>query len=165
MKNYFTLAEFDSKLEPGSGARMNPIFLTKLNAGREIYGKKITINNGMRVNGDFERLVRAGYKPSRTSAHFIGRAADIRPTSGALQSWHEWLELLEAMWKAGFRRFGIMNGVLHVDDDPSKPSPTAWSYPVSAKATPQQRRHYLDIYSKVSLWLTQKRRELKSSKP
>lgn len=131
--SFFTSSEFDSPLEKGSGARMKKSTLAKLEKGRAIYGNKITVNSGFRVQADFNRLKAKGYQVSRTSSHFKGYAADIRDTRGmvtkdAKVNLQRFLSLCEAMWQAGFRRFGIMNGVVHVDDDPAKKSPALWSY-------------------------------------
>jgi hypothetical protein len=38
-----------------------------------------------------------------------------------------WKKLLDALWQAGFRRFGIMREAIHVDDDPARPA-TIWRY-------------------------------------
>lgn len=154
MASYFKPSEFDSRLEPGSGANMHKDFLSKLNKARELYGKPIQVTSGFRVRADYDRLKRQGFEVSMTSAHFIGRAADIRPASGVMDSWEEWEAFLEAMWDAGFRRFGIMANTLHVDDDPGKRAPATWRYNnTSAK-----------IYTKVINWLTNKRANLRVRK-
>jgi rhodanese-related sulfurtransferase len=154
MATYFKASEFDSRLQPGSGVNMNKEFLAKLNKGREIYGKPIAVTSGYRVRADYERLKKQGYEPSMTSAHFIGRAADIRPVHGVLDTWVEWLELLEAMWSGGFQRFGIMNNTLHVDDDPGKRSPATWRYANTNDV----------IYENVVKWVAEKRKGIKLKK-
>lgn len=152
MASYFKPSEFDSRLEPGSGKNMNPNFLEKLNAARELYGKPMQITSGFRVRADYERLKRQGYEVSMTSAHFIGRAVDVRPVSKVLDTWPEWEVFLNCFWEAGFRRFGIMANTLHVDDDATKRSPAAWQY----KNTDAK------IYAAVLAWMVQKRREVKA---
>lgn len=154
MKSYFTAKEFDSRLEPGSGAKMNPKFLEKLNAARELYGKPMQITSGYRTRADYDRLKKQGYEVSMASAHFIGRAVDIRPASGVLNTWAEWEAFLNCFWQAGFRRFGIMANTLHVDDDPTKRSHATWQY----KNTDAK------IYAAVLAWMVEKRRSTPSVK-
>jgi hypothetical protein len=89
-----------------------------------------------------------------TSAHFIGRAVDVRPVSGVLDTWPEWEVFLNCFWEAGFRRFGIMANTLHVDDDPAKRSPATWRYNNTSA----------DIYAKVLIWITNKRATIRVSK-
>lgn len=43
----------------------------------------ISVQSGVRVNGDYERLVKAGYNPSKTSDHFCGLQMLSKPTLGA----------------------------------------------------------------------------------
>ena len=154
MASYFKPSEFDSRLEPGSGARMHKDFLAKLNKARELYGKPMRINSGFRVRADYDRLKRQGFEVSMTSAHFVGRAVDIVPASGVLDTWTEWEAFLNCFWEAGFRRFGIMANTLHVDDDPTKRSPAIWSYSNTNR----------DIYTKVLIWITKKRANLRVRK-
>lgn len=123
---FFKYGEFDSPLEKGSGARMKKSTLTKLVKGREIYANPLRVTSGFRVQADFDRLVAKGYQPARNSAHFKGHAVDIVDLRGMTQA--RFLALCEAMWQAGFRRFGIMAGALHVDDDPTKATPAMWNY-------------------------------------
>ena len=154
MASFFKASEFDSRLEPGSGAKMHKDFLSKLNKARELYGKPIQVTSGFRVRADYDRLRRQGFEVSMTSAHFIGRAADVRPASGVMDTWGEWEAFLEAMWAAGFRRFGIMANTLHVDDDPSKRSPATWRY----------NNTNADIYAQVLAWMVRKKASLKNYK-
>ncbi|MBR6647147.1 MAG: hypothetical protein IKL09_06505, partial [Clostridia bacterium] len=49
-------------------------------------GKKsvsITITSGVRTQADYERLVKNGYNPSKTSDHFCGYQLTAKPTLGA----------------------------------------------------------------------------------
>ncbi len=143
----FKLSEFDSRLEPGSGKNMKQSTLKKLNIAREIFNDRITVTSGYRVHADYLRLKRQGYQVARNSSHFKGYAVDIRPTSGLLAlsdiqgrlSVEErkkresiqlaiWKKFFQALWDAGFRRFGIMRNTIHVDDDPDKFTPVMWKY-------------------------------------
>jgi hypothetical protein len=40
-------------------------------------GRPVTVTNAYRTPADFDRLVAAGFSPSRTSAHFDGLAVDF----------------------------------------------------------------------------------------
>jgi Uncharacterized protein conserved in bacteria len=115
---YFKYSEFDSPLEKGSGMRMKKSTLTKLIQAREAYGWPLRITSGFRVQADFERLKSKGYEVARNSSHFKGYAADLLDLRG--MTTERFVALCDAMWNAGFRRFGIMRGALHVDDDPTK---------------------------------------------
>lgn len=43
----------------------------------------ITINSGVRTQADYDRLVKSGYNPSKTSDHFCGLQLLCSPTLGA----------------------------------------------------------------------------------
>jgi hypothetical protein len=128
MLKYFTLSEFDSPDVPGSGGNMRASTLLKLDEARRIYGKPIRITSGFRTRAYGQILRERGYQVAITSAHFAGFAADLIPTEALNSDLTRWAELLDALWAAGFRRFGIMNQAIHVDDDPAKRSPALWNY-------------------------------------
>lgn len=147
---YFKLSEFDSKLEKGSGKNMKKSTLDKLEKAREIYGQKISINSAFRVEADYQRIKSQGFEIARNSSHFLGYAVDLRPTDFALGANSlNWMPLLNALWDAGFRRFGIMRGAIHVDDDPGKPSPAMWKY----------SNTHSSVWRIVSKWFEDKRRK------
>ena len=118
---YFTPAEFDSPDAPGSGARMKPSFISRLDSARAVAGVPFVITSGYRTPQHNEQV---GGIPD--SAHTRGRAADI-----SLQELRpeQQLAVITALHEAGFRRLGWSPGsFVHVDDDPSKPSPALWDY-------------------------------------
>ena len=115
---HFELSEFDSPDIPGSGERMNLGTLLKLDKMREIVGEAIDPSSGWRSKARNKKV--GGEK---NSAHLFGFAADLKCISVEFM-----LKLLEAAWKVGFRRFGIMNGAIHVDDDPTKVPNVMWDY-------------------------------------
>lgn len=119
---YFKTSEFDSPDWPGSGSRMCPVFLFALDAARGIYGKPMKITNGYRTKQYGQILLKRGYEVAKTSAHYVGAAADIACSDTDL------VEMLNACWAVGFRRFGIMGGAIHVDSDATKPRPAMWDY-------------------------------------
>lgn len=43
----------------------------------------ISINSGVRTEADYERLIKNGYNPSKTSDHFCGYQLQAKPTLGA----------------------------------------------------------------------------------
>ena len=119
---YFKLSEFDSPDLPGSGAKMCPVFLQALDKARGLYGKPMSVTNGYRTKAYGKILQARGHQVATKSAHYVGAAADIACPDTEL------IEMLNACWAAGFRRFGIMGGAIHVDSDATKPRPTMWDY-------------------------------------
>jgi len=119
---YFKLEEFNSPDLPGSGSQMCPVFLFALDHARELYGKPMKITNGFRTKEYGKLLQQRGYEVATKSAHYVGAAADIACSDVDL------IEMLNACWEVGFRRFGIMGGAIHVDSDATKPRPTMWDY-------------------------------------
>jgi len=115
---YFTLDEFDSPDEPGSGAQMQPEFLAKLDEARHIAGVPFRINSGYRTEAANKR---AGGVSG--SSHLTGWAADIQATT----SNRRYL-ILSALIRVGFRRIGIADTFIHVDMDPDKPQNITWLY-------------------------------------
>jgi hypothetical protein len=118
---YFKPAEFDCPDMPGSGAKMQPAFLTLLDKARDIAGIIFRITSGYRTQSYAKKLRAKGYEVARSSSHFTGWAADIACTDAQLPI------MLKALYAAGFRRFGIMKDAIHVDNDPSKPA-AVWKY-------------------------------------
>lgn len=115
---YFTYAEFDSEGVPGSGRNMQKAFLTLLDKARDIADIPFRINSGYRTP---EHNAEVGGVSD--SAHTRGYAADI-----AYHSLENRDSMLSALYAVGFRRFGIAQSYIHVDNDPSKPSPAVWGY-------------------------------------
>lgn len=114
---YFTLSEFDSPDLPGSGAKMSPKFLQKLDAMRPEVGPMI-INSGYRTPAHNKAV--GGVEGS---AHTKGFAADVKATTTK-----EKLRIALAAVKQGINRIGFGNGFVHLDIDPTKPQNAAWGY-------------------------------------
>jgi hypothetical protein len=123
----FSVAEFDSQGEPGTGKNMRVSTLIKLEAARELYGKPVKIRHGFRTVKAAERIRRSYPGAVKNSAHEGGYAVDLCPAS-EFKTIEDWLVFLEALWNAGFRRFGIMQNTIHTDDDPKRASPAIWNY-------------------------------------
>ena len=92
---YFTLDEFDSPDEPGSGAKMDPRFLEMLDEARHLASVPFHINSGYRSE---EANRRAGGVPG--SSHRLGLAADIRATSSNRRYYVELIFIAAAAIKA-----------------------------------------------------------------
>ena len=140
---HFSTNEFDAQGEPGTGKHMRVSTLLKLDAAREIYGKPITIRHGFRTVKAAERIRRSYPGAVKNSAHENGYAVDLAPTAG-FRTLEDWLVFLEALWDAGFRRFGIMANTIHTGDDPKRTSPAIWEYSSTSPNVWAVCRHWLD---------------------
>lgn len=116
---YFKLSEFDSPDAPGSGSKMQGSTLKMLDKARGIAGVAFKINSGYRTKAHNASLANS----VANSSHLYGLAADIACTSETKEI------ILKALYQAGFRRFGIGNSFIHVDNDSSKPQNAVWGYP------------------------------------
>ena len=116
---YFSYEEFDSPDLPNSGlANMDKDFLKKLDRAREIAKIPFKINSGYRTDDHNKKV---GGKIN--SSHRFGYAADI-----AIRNSRERHDILTALQAAGFNRFGIASGFIHVDNDPQKTPNVLWTY-------------------------------------
>ena len=120
---YFKLSEFDSPDEVGSGSNMDATFLEMLDDARGWAGIPFKITSGFRTpsHNAYVGGVQAGLK-SKGSSHLFGYAADIACNNSADRE-----IILAAVIEAGFRRIGIANTFIHVDNDPDK-NPAVWLY-------------------------------------
>ncbi len=118
MYKYFTLDEFDSPDEKGSGSNMNKEFMQLLDLARGIAGISFKINSGYRTAA---RNKKAGGVSG--SSHLKGLAADI-----AVNNSKERYIILQALLKAGFNRIGVSRSFIHVDLDKTKASCVIWTY-------------------------------------
>jgi len=114
----FDLEEFDSPDLPGSGAMMNFELLQKLSRIREAYGKPMKITSGYRTKAHNNSLKHS----AKNSSHLYGFAVDISCPDDA-----DMIRLLELAFNEKIVRFGIMNGAIHIDNDPTKPK-SLWGY-------------------------------------
>ena len=102
--------------------KMSRLFLDRLEALREEYGKPIRISSGFR---DFTHPVEAK-KASKSGYHTQGRACDLLVG-------YDGYRLLELAIKHGFTGLGcnfrgsVESRYLHVDDRDDDP-PAVWSY-------------------------------------
>jgi zinc D-Ala-D-Ala carboxypeptidase len=119
---YFKTHEFDSPDLRGSGINMKIDFLRMLDEARHIAGIPFVINSGYRTREHTERLIKRGLQASRNSSHHTGKAADIAVTAQTR------MKIIDACIQAGFRRIGVANSFIHVDNDSEKVNPAAWGY-------------------------------------
>jgi len=115
---YFRSHEFASPDLPGSGDHMQIEFIEKLVQARRMANMPFKITSGYRTPEHNKKV--GGVK---NSAHTKGLAADIRTRNG-----RERYVILNALMKAGFKRFGIAKRFIHVDLDKSKREMTTWLY-------------------------------------
>lgn len=125
MSKFFTPVEFDSPDVPGSGENMQSSTVRMLNQAREMTE---------RVDGDIYFSITSGYRTPEhneavggvpNSAHTRGHAADIDI------SWMTPAQVAASMMAlagVGFRRIGLADNFIHVDNDPQKPTPATWDY-------------------------------------
>ena len=125
--NYFSL-ETDPMLACPCCGQINidPGFLSKIDEARGDAGVPFHINSGCRCVGHDRSLhmgeVAAGAY-NATSSHIKGLALDIRAKSDEAR-----YRIVKSLLKCGFRRMGIANTFIHVDDDPDKPQDVCWLY-------------------------------------
>lgn len=120
---HFVPAEFDSPDAPGSGQNMRFAFLKKLDTVRDIAGIRLDVDSGFRTpkhNAD------VGGEPG--SEHLVGGAADIR----AIASRTRFL-ILNAALCVGFKRIGIGDTFVHLDDSTTLDQQVVWLYPAGTK--------------------------------
>ena len=115
---YFTITEFDSPDEVGSGYRMNKDFIRRLDTARGIAGIPFKINSGYRTAAHNTKVGgRVG------SSHKKGLAADI----GYYGSRERYL-ILNALMQVGINRIGIAKTFIHCDVDKNKDEEVIWLY-------------------------------------
>ena len=115
----FSASEFACKCGCGGGGEsIQPSFVALLQRAREIAGVPFVVTSGLRC---VEHNRRVGGVDS--SAHVNGWAADVACRDSALRG-----RIVAACFEAGFRRVGAASAFVHVDNDPTKPSPMMWVY-------------------------------------
>lgn len=116
---FFTLSEFDSPDEPGSGAKhMSRSFIKLLDKARSIANVPFKINSGYRSRAHNTRV-----GSRETSSHRTGLAADIHCPDNRTR-----FLMIEALRKVGFKRIGIGRTFIHVDLDKTKSQNVIWHY-------------------------------------
>ncbi len=111
----------DYELECNCGCglmNMNLLTMEKAERARIIAGIPFGVNSGSRCKT--HNKLEGG---SDKSSHLEGYALDIAITSSRAR-----FKTLKALMTVGFTRFGIGDGFIHVDDDPSKSYDVMWTY-------------------------------------
>jgi hypothetical protein len=94
-------------------------FVKKLDAVRDIAGIRLDVDSGFRTP---QRNAAVGGEPG--SAHLTGEAADIRAISSRTR-----FLVLNAAYCVGFKRIGIGDTFIHLDDSTSLVQKVVWLYP------------------------------------
>jgi zinc D-Ala-D-Ala carboxypeptidase len=125
MMEYFKLSEFDQKGLPGSGSKMNPAFLCKVDKLRGNCGFAFVISSGYRSPEYNMQVSETGGE----GPHTTGRAVDI------LCNAQQCFIIVREAIKLGFNGIGISQKgtkrFVHLDDLTAAdgyPRPVIWSY-------------------------------------
>jgi uncharacterized protein YcbK (DUF882 family) len=117
---HFTLSEFDSPDEIGSGDNMCLSFLSKLDQAREVAGIPFKVNSGYRTPAHNTKV---GGVKSSSHMNIPCNAVDIH-VKGSVERY----KILEAAIIVGFNRIGIGKNFIHLDTDESKSQEIVWHY-------------------------------------
>lgn len=118
MGKYFTEKEFKNCSPSCSINDMDKEFMDKLDILREKAGIPLVITSAYRSKEWDLSKGRSG-----NGAHTKGVAVDIRCNNS-----HNRFLILKAALEIGFKRIGIANTFIHVDDDSSLPQEVIWGY-------------------------------------
>lgn len=124
LSNRYDLSIFDSPDKDGSGKQMDKQFLSMLKKAEKYAGFKFVYNSAFRTYSHNKSV--GGVSDS---AHTKGLAVDIKVNSIKQRD-----IVVKAAKKAGFKRFGIANSFVHLDNDLTKPLYVAWGYPKGIEA-------------------------------
>ena len=117
---YFTLSEFDSPDEPGSGSKMDKKFLEQLDYARGNAGIPFKINSGYRSKKWNQKC---GGRVGSSHTGKVGYAADIYCVGSRNRSL-----IIKALMDVGITRFGIAKTFIHCDVDKQKDQDVIWLY-------------------------------------
>jgi hypothetical protein len=118
MGKYFSDKEFKNCSPSCSINDMDKEFMDKLDILREKAGIPLVITSAYRSREWDLSKGRSG-----NGAHTKGVAVDIRCNNS-----HNRFLILKACLEIGFKRIGIANTFIHVDDDSSLPQEVIWGY-------------------------------------
>ena len=116
---HFTLSEFDSPDQIGSGSNMDHKFLEKLDYARGNAGIPFKINSGYRTEYWNDKVIKARIG----SSHKLGLAADIDCRGSRDRAL-----IITALLEVGISRIGIGNTFIHCDVDNKKDQDVFWLY-------------------------------------
>lgn len=115
---YFKESEFKACKPACSLQDMKQSTMDRLDRARGLAGIPFVLNSAYRSQQWELSKGRTG-----NGAHTTGRAVDIRCNT----SWNR-MKIVEACLKAGFRRIGIGDTFVHVDDSPNLTQDVIWIY-------------------------------------
>lgn len=118
----YSYDQFDSRDSPGSGVKMDSLFLDRLMVFTYLYGAPVDINSAYRTPRHNHRVGGAKH-----SAHKLGRAIDI-----PCKSQEDRYKMVYAAMAAGFPRVGIGSTFIHLDDKDLEDH-RIWLYPKKRK--------------------------------
>ena len=117
MIKYFSPKEFNCDGVPCMD-KMNPELLVMLDTARDLASIPFTITSSWRSKEKNQAI-----KGAKNSAHLRGFAVDIACNNSV-----ERFIMVNALINVGFKRVGIANTFLHVDNDPSLAEGVIWLY-------------------------------------
>ena len=97
---YFTIEELNPHNYPVSDAILANLqeLQLKLSQIRELWGKPMTVNSGLRSENQQLQLIQSGKSKATKSKHLTGQAADISDPDGTLAIWcHTHVDDLETV--------------------------------------------------------------------
>lgn len=128
---YFRANEFDQDSIPGSGIAMAYKFVKVLDEVRHRCAFPFPIISGVRTR-EWNDIV-GGVDGSSHMVDQDGHAwaCDIAIWSRVPgQVTYRRALMVGTAWELGIRRIGIAESFVHLDMDPTKPTPRIWTYPV-----------------------------------
>jgi len=120
VSTYFTDAEFKCKcgrLACDAITAPSPALLLKLDVLRELLNRPVIVNSGIRCRYWNQHEGGTG------SQHIDAEAADLRVDGSRAR-----FQMVEAAYKAGFRRIGIAKTFVHVDVGTDADQEVLWLY-------------------------------------
>ena len=117
LSKHFSSKEFENSTD--KEFFIDPILLQKLDLVREDFGESITVTSGYRSPAHNAKI-----GGSSSSQHCLGKAADIRPTSGSKEKLDKLYLICEKYFEAVGD--GRVKGFIHVDTRTGKKR--RWDY-------------------------------------
>ena len=111
--------EFECRCSHDCGkgfAQMNPDFLDRLERARLYANSSFTLNSAFRCIKHNQDI-----GGTEGSAHTKGLAVDIKTPDSRSR-----FKIMYGLIKAGFKRIGVYENFIHVDDDLTKPVDVSW---------------------------------------
>ena len=120
---YFSIQDFDSPDEPGSGTLMNEEFLLLLDKAREISGTPYRINSGVRT--PYHNKYVGG---KSNSAHLSTRQGGPCAVDIAVKGSRDRFLILKGLIEAGCHRIGVAKTFIHADGAKDLDPQVTWVY-------------------------------------